>query len=36
MALVDRACASRCRNLGFLFLQAAAAISDYATAFGVG
>ena len=36
MALVDRACAARCRNLGFLFLQAADAICDFATAFGVG
>ena len=36
MALVDTACASRCRNLGFLFVQVADAISDCATAFGVG
>ena len=36
MALVGRACAPRCRTLGYLLVQVADAISDYATAFGVG
>jgi hypothetical protein len=36
MALVDRAWVPCCRYVRSLLVQAAAAISDYANAFGVG